>query len=322
VGVTSTMVIDQSTSRLFVSAETLVGTKVRHVLVAMSLSNGATLFRRDLDRPHWKASAQLQRAALGLDNGRVLVGFGGNYGDCGSYHGYLMAVPETGTGHTLVYQVPSARAAAIWAPAGMSIAPNGNIYVATGNGASNSNFDMSNAVVELSSTLKLKGWFAPTSWATDSASDLDLGSTSPVMLPGGHLFSVGKSGVAYLLNASHLGGIGGSIQSVKVCNSQGGVAYAHGYIFLPCPSSGMVALRLKAGHLRLAWHSGAAVGSPTFGSGLVWSVNGNDLLGLAPSTGRVIDTVPAPATEHFAAPSIAEDMAVVAGETEVVAYRG
>ena len=84
----------------------------------------------------------------------------------------------------------------------------------------------------------------------------------------------------------------------------------------------MIALRLLSGHLYLAWHSSAANGSPTVGGGLVWSVSGTDLLGLSLATGRTIDTIDAPATEHFVAPSIADHLLVVAGVTQVVAYRG
>ena len=315
------MVIDPSNSRLFVSGETLVGSSVRHVLVAMSPFTGVTLFRRDLDQAHWSASAQLQRGALGLDNGNVLVGFGGNYGDCGSYHGYLMSVPESGTGSTLVYQVPTADEGAIWGPAGMSVARNGDIFVASGNGSSHSRFDMSNAVIKLSSALKIKSWFAPTGWESDNATDHDLGSTAPILLSRNRVFAVGKQGVAYLLDARRLGGMGHEVASQIACDSRGASAYRSGYIYIACPDSGMIALRLRSGHLYSAWHSSAANGSPTVGGGLVWSVSGDSLLGLSLSTGKTVDTVGAPATEHFAAPSIADHLVVVAGTTQVVAYR-
>lgn len=322
VGVTSTMVIDPADSRLFVSGAILVGGAVQHELVAMSLSNGTMLFRRNLDQPGWNASAQLQRGALGLDDGRVLVGFGGNYGDCSSYHGYEMAVPESGKGVTLVYRVPTANEGAIWGPAGMAVSSNGHIYVATGNGSSRSNFDMGNAVIKLSSTLKEQSWFAPTNWASDSASDSDLGSTAPMLLPNQRLFEVGKEQTGYLLHAEHLGALGGSVQSISVCNARGSDAYYSGYLYLPCPDTGMVALRLVSGHLVNAWRTSSALGSPTVGAGLVWSVSGGKLLGLSRTTGHIVDTVAAPTTPHFATPSIADGLLIVGGDSEVVAYRG
>ena len=60
------------------------------------------------------------------------------------------------------------------------------------------------------------GFFAPTIWAALNAADLDLGSTQPVMVPGGGAFIVGKSAVGYLLNATHLGGIGGQLAQAPV----------------------------------------------------------------------------------------------------------
>jgi hypothetical protein len=232
-----------------------------------------------------------------------------------------MAVPETGTGVALVYQVPTQNEGAIWGPAGMSIDAADNIYVATGNGSSRSAFDMGDAVIKLSPTLKLESWFAPTNWATNNADDLDLGSTAPMLLPANHLFVVGKESTGYLLNDKRLGGLGKSVQSIQVCGALGSDAYAHGYLYLPCPSSGIVALKLSGGRLQSAWHSSVAYGSPTVGGGLVWSVNDGTLLGLAPTTGRVVDTISAPQTEHFATPSIGDGLIVIGGQSEVVAYR-
>jgi hypothetical protein len=315
------MVIDPTTSELFVSATTLGRRSVHHELVALSLTTGKTLFRRDLDQPGWTAAAQLQRGALGLDDGRVIVGFGGNYGDCSTYHGYVMAVPETGTGATLVYQVPTQNQGAIWGAAGMSVDSAGNIYVATGNGSSRSTFDMGDAVIKLSSTLKLESWFAPTNWKMDNAEDLDLGSTAPMLLPGNRLFEIGKETTGYLLNDKRLGGLGKSVQSIQGCFALGSDAYAHGYVYLPCPSSGMMALKLSDGRLKTAWQSSTADGSPSVGGSLVWSLNGGNLVALALTTGRVVDTVAAPGTEHFATPAIGDGLVVVGGQSEVIAYR-
>lgn len=53
----------------------------------------------------------------------------------------------------------------------------GNIWVTTGNGSvtsTNHAYDDSDAVLELSPSLSLEQSFAPTSWASDNARDLDL----------------------------------------------------------------------------------------------------------------------------------------------------
>ncbi len=322
VGVTSTMVIDPTTGRLFASAETLIGSAVHHVLVALSLSHGTILFQRDIDQPGWTSTAELQRGALGIDQGQVILGFGGNYGDCSSYVGYVMAVPVSGSGRTLVYRTPTANGDAIWGPAGMAISPSGAIYVSTGNGASRGNFDMSNAVIKLSSALKLRSWFAPSDWVNDNVNDYDLSSTAPILLPHKLLFAVGKEQTGFLIHAGRLGGIGHQLQAITVCNARGSDAYSTGFLILPCPFTGMVALRLIGGQLRAAWHSTTALGSPSIGGGVVWSVSGGTLLGLARATGAVVDQIAAPVTEHFAAPSIGDGLIIVGGASQVTAYTG
>ncbi|MGH9030448.1 MAG: PQQ-binding-like beta-propeller repeat protein, partial [Acidimicrobiales bacterium] len=88
VGITSTMVIDPSTGVLFASAETSSSgsassaSSVHHLLYAIQSSTGKVLWSRDIDQS-WVAADQLQRLGLAISDGNVLVGFGGNYGDCG-----------------------------------------------------------------------------------------------------------------------------------------------------------------------------------------------------------------------------------------------
>jgi outer membrane protein assembly factor BamB len=132
-----------------------------------------------------------QRAALAIGNGYVYVGMGGLYGDCGQYVGELIGVPTSGEGPTMSYRVPVAREGAIWAAPGPALDGQGTVYVSTGNG--------SDSVLALSPQLALQSRFAPTTWAQDNAAHLDLGSLSPVLVPGGWVFIVGKSGIGYVL---------------------------------------------------------------------------------------------------------------------------
>jgi len=322
VGVTSTMVADPALGSIFVSSALLVRNTIRHRLFALALSNGALRFSRGLDVAGWQAGAQAQRTGLALDDGRVLVGFGGNYGDCGRYHGYLMGVPETGVGPTLRYKVPTENEGAIWAPAGVAVDGAGNIYLATGNGSSQTTFDHGDAVIELSPTLREVGYFAPSNWAADNADDLDLGSTSPVLLPGDRIFMVGKEGTAYLLDGADLGGIGHQIASTEVCNSRGGNAYLAPRAFVACPDGSLTALRVKSGSLSVIWRaSGGLSGSPTVAGGLVWSLSSGQLVGLRPANGSVAVSIGVVDTPHFAAPSAAEGLLFVAGDG-VEAFQG
>ncbi|HXZ83400.1 MAG TPA: PQQ-binding-like beta-propeller repeat protein [Acidimicrobiales bacterium] len=323
VGITSTMVIDPLSDDLYASEEVAAGVSVHHELVALDAASGRVLFRRDLDQVGWSGAAQLQRAALALDDRRVLIGFGGNDGDCGSYQGYLMSVPENGSGATLVYAVPTTKGGAIWAPAGVSVLPSGEILAATGNGASTTNYDEGDSILGLTPRLKLVGYFAPSTWRLDNADDLDLGSTAPVALSDGRVLIVGKSGGAYLLNSNHLGGVGGQVASTEVCNARGGNAVDGSYVFVACPDSSLTALRVQGNSLTVVWHAPQGVsGSPTVAGGDVWSVSGGELVGLNPRTGAQVVTVAAVPTEHFAAPSAGEGLLVVGGDGAVEAFAG
>src|SRR5213079_1498911 len=93
----------------------------------------------------------------------------------------------------------------------------GNLFVTTGNADSTTTFDGGNAVLRLTPDLTMADSFAPADFAQRSARDADLGSTGPVLLDGGLVFQVGKSGDAFLLRADRLGGVGGQAFTGEVC---------------------------------------------------------------------------------------------------------
>ncbi len=96
VGVTSTPVIDPGRDEIFVVADEDSSGTPSHVLVGLDLGTGAVLLRQAVDPAGADTRAILQRVALTLDDGSVVFGFGGNFGDCSSYHGWVVSVPETG----------------------------------------------------------------------------------------------------------------------------------------------------------------------------------------------------------------------------------
>ncbi|MHB8682624.1 MAG: outer membrane protein assembly factor BamB family protein [Acidimicrobiales bacterium] len=332
VGITSTMVLDPAVSLLFASAALWDGSSVRHVLAAVDVRSHTVAWQRDLDQPGWDAAAQLQRAGLALDQGHVLVGFGGNYGDCGPYNGWLIGVPESGSGGQLAYRVPSTRQGAIWAPPGPSVDPTGDVFVATGNGSAGPGqpFDHGNSVIELSPSLQELQYFAPANWAQDSAADADLGSTSPVLLGDGRLFQVGKERTGYLLHAGALGGVRASAPSIALCNSRGATAYGAGNLYVVCSDDGtIVAVQVGTADTlarRWTWHSPTGdVSSPTLARGLLWAVDsqGAVLYGVDPASGatRFSSPLATGTLPHFAAPSAGAGLIVVAGSRAVEAFR-
>src|SRR5439155_4311914 len=194
VGITSTPVIDPVTGAIFAVSDTWDGTNAEHVLVGYSLNSGAQMLRRVVDvpgpgggpNPDFNPLAHLQRTALALDGNEVVIGFGGNAGDCGLYHGWLVASQENGSGPLLSYMVPTAREGAIWnSGGGPAVDSSGAIYATTGNGSSTTTYDEGNSILKLNAGLNLLASFAPSSWASDSATDLDLGSGNAMLLPDG-----------------------------------------------------------------------------------------------------------------------------------------
>src|SRR5690242_12632136 len=116
VGITSTPVIDPSTNRVFVVADTLTGSTIQHKLFAFNLADGSAVagFPVDAEPPGDVPADQLQRPGLALAGGQVIIGYGGNDGDCGTYHGWLVSIPEAGGAQHVFEVAPSGSEGAIW----------------------------------------------------------------------------------------------------------------------------------------------------------------------------------------------------------------
>lgn len=316
-GITGTPVADPSRGLLYVVGF-LRGP--RHALFAIELRTGKIRWTRPVDAPGADPSVHQQRGALALSHGRVYIPYGGLYGDCGNYHGRVVSVPASGpSGRLAGYRVPAAREAGIWAPPGPSVDSRGNLYVATGNGSSTRSFDYGNAVIRLSPNLRARGYFAPRGAPHLNASDTDLGSTSPVLLGGGRAFVIGKSGIGYLLDTGHLGGIGHPLSSRSVCGAAfGGTAFAGGTLYVPC-TDGIVAVRAAAG-LREVWTQRTVDRSPIVAGPGVWGIGGSRLYQLDPGSGKVRFSAAIGSTTHFTAPAAAGGRVFVAAGGRVHAF--
>ncbi len=331
VGITGTPVIDEARSELFVVADELVNGNPAHELVGLNTATGKTEMTQGVDPAGSTPAALLQRTGLTLDAGHVVFGYGGNYGDCGSYHGWVLSVPEAG-GTPAAFAVDSANGesrGAIWmGGAAPVVDASGNVWVTAGNGsvASASHaYDNSDSVLELSPSLTLLQYFAPSSWAANNAADLDL-STAPALLTGGQVVAAGKSRIVYLLNESTLGGIGGQEASLPSgCGDDidGGVAVNGTTVYLPC-LSGTIAVQASASPagLHLLWRSSVGGGPPIVAAGLVWTIGQNgELYALSLSTGTVQGraNVGAPAN-HFPTPSVGAGLLLAPASDRVVAF--
>ena len=154
-------------------------------------------------------------------NGRVIAVTGGYIGDANPYQGHVAVLdPQTGNLQHVWNSLCSDRLgliqpascqssrSAIWGRAGAVIDPaTGNIFVATGNGPYNGTTDWGDSVIELDpDATHVLANYAPADNATLDRTDLDVGSTSPVLLGSGMLAQGGKDSIIRLLDISSLAG--------------------------------------------------------------------------------------------------------------------
>ena len=323
-GITGTPAYDAGNGLVYAVAET---SGYHHVLLGVSVAHGAVQVERDIPTPDGQPRYDQQRPGLAIEDRRVYVAFGGLYGDCGPYRGSVVGVPLDGSGSLLSYVVPTAREGAVWGTAGPVIGPSGTLYVSVGNGSvTSTKFDGSDSVTALSPALRQVGIFAPTTWYQDSQNDADLGSTQPVLLASGMLLADGKSGTAYLVNAAHLGGVGGQVAQRGVCPAYGGASVQGSTVYEPCEQGGMAAISTAGGKLRVLWRGPASAwGSPVVGGGAVWVTDwtAGTLYELDPATGAIRYSLslgtPLP---HFASLSMTGSHAYLGTNEGVVAVAG
>ncbi len=229
VGITSTPVIDRASSTLYVVGLTTPDngrTKV-YKLAALDLVTGAGRpgYPAVIAPPvtsglHFDPGVQQQRGALTWLRGLVYVPFGGYFGDCGGYHGWVVGVPAARPDRQQAFVTPTHREGGIWAAGGLAADAAGNLYAATGNSDSRGRVDLGNSVVRLATapTLAFSGqaadFFTPSNFVALNETDTDLGSTTPLVLPPQPgtatpdlVFIAGKQGVGYLINRATMGGV-------------------------------------------------------------------------------------------------------------------
>jgi outer membrane protein assembly factor BamB len=307
-GITGTPAYDASTGLVFAVAFI---SGYRHELVAVNAETGALVWTKPVDPAGSHPNVEQQRAALLVSSGRVWVSYGGLAGDCGPYHGYVMGIATSGAGSPLVYQVPSAREAGIWTPAGPAADDNGHLYISVGNGAETNpkaKYDMSDSLIELDANLHVVSYFAPSTWAEENSRDLDLGTTGPVLLPGNLVFVAGKAGHAYLLTRGNLGGVGAGVPSISLCTAFGGAALENSTLFIPC-TSGVRSLKISGTTMTPGWKA-APAGSPVIGGGAVLSLDthAGTLYALDPGSGAVKAKASLGGdTSRFATPAFGDD---------------
>jgi PQQ-like domain len=294
----------------------------RHVLYGLQLKKGKIEMRRGIDAPGSDPRVHQQRGALSVANARVYVPYGGLAGDCGPYKGRVVSVRTQGKPKKLTFTVGVNREGGIWAPSGAAVDRGGDLFVASGNGDSGG-FDYGNAVLRLSPKLKQTQFFRSPNGGNLNLSDTDLGSTGPTLLGGNRLFVIGKDGVGVLLDANHLGGVGGQLFEQKICSGgYGGMAYRDPFIYVPC-SDRLVALRLSGNSFSVAWKAGTSAGSPIVSGGAVWTIDqGGKLHAYAPDSGTELAGFDLGSVTHFPSPGAGGGRLFAPAMNQVVAFAG
>jgi hypothetical protein len=229
-GVTGTPVIDEATQAIYAAAMVADPAGPRHRVFALSLKDGSLLPGWPADvgdalaarGERFKSRDQNQRGALALLDGRVYIPYGGHYGDCGEYRGWVVGI-RLRNPRDVVSWSTRGRGGGIWAPGGIA-SDGGALFVATGNTMDVETWSDGEAVIRLAPDLRRRDrpedFFAPADWRTLDARDADLGGTNPLPLSvpsasgtAALVLALGKDARAYLLDRNNLGGIGGSLAS-------------------------------------------------------------------------------------------------------------
>jgi outer membrane protein assembly factor BamB len=325
VGITGTPVVDVRTKRIYAVA---MVQPTRDVIFALDATSGGVVASTRIDADGADPAVQNQRGALTLSHGTIFVPYGGRFGDCGDYRGRLVSVAVTagGFGTVASYTLPTQREGGFWAPPGAVIAGDGSVFLASGNSASSGAYDYGNSVVRLTPTLRLVDSWAPTDWAALNASDTDVGSTSPVLLPANRVFQIGKQGIGYLLDAGRLGGIGGQLHAGDVCGGTsvfGGIAHDGNVLFVPC-SNAVVQITVNGKSFATGWTAPMSTPGPTVvADGTVWTIatGDGDLVAVDQSSGHVLTSqhlgrVPS----RFTSPAIGNRLVIAPAGRVVYAF--
>jgi len=237
VGVTGTPVIDSRTQIIYLDAAVRGPSGPRHKVFALSLNDGSTIAGWPVDvaealravGQRFDPATQGERGALTILGDTVYVPFGGNYGDCGTYHGWVVGI-SAGNPTDIKAWRTRAPAGGIWAPGGIST-DGKSLYVATGNTIDATQWSDGEAIIRLAPALghsiREQDYFAPSNWHELDDGDADLGGTGPLLFDIGsgstaaaRIIALGKDGRAYVLERNHLGGIGGELAASSVATGR------------------------------------------------------------------------------------------------------
>jgi outer membrane protein assembly factor BamB len=258
----------------------------------LAVGNGHLVWRTSITK---LPRREKMDSPLKLFRGHVIAVTAGYVGDQAPYQGHV-AILDSNSGKLLHVwnslcsnrtglMEPSTcpqSDAAIWGRAGAVIDPgNGHIFIATGNADWNGTTDWGDALIELNAdATKMLGNYTPANTAELNERDLDLGSTSPVLLGGDLLAQGGKDGKIRLLSRKAIAGTdphkGHELQIVSTPSgtdlfTQPAVWKHEGQTWMfAADNGGTAAWELDDGKLQQKWKNETGGTSPFESGGLLF----------------------------------------------------
>jgi hypothetical protein len=229
VGIIGTPVVDLASRSLFFDA-LINGQTKKHFVFSLNVDTGVT-------NPGWPVDlnatanyngtqftslVQEERGALALVNGIVYVPYSGYFGDCGTYHGWVVGVQINNPANVMAWAT-DAIGGGIWGHSG--VASDGtNMFVITGNTFTSPGDPWSGgeAIVRFQAGPLFGDFWAPLNWQSLDNGDTDLGGCSTILIdvpgatPSQLVLALGKDGNAYLLNRNNLGGVASPLAQLNV----------------------------------------------------------------------------------------------------------
>jgi hypothetical protein len=250
-GITGTPIIDATSRTIYFDAMTQTGSGsagLRHLIHAVSIDDG---FERDGWPVNVSAvvagfdpSHQNQRGALLLFQGTLYVPYGGHYGDCGQYYGWIVGVPVSSPTSAQAWRTiasapwdagPPISGGGFWAVGGLST-DGTSLFAVSGNTMAPSDASRWNApdtwvggetVFRFGPGPSFSGastdYFCPSNWQSLDDGDEDLGGAGavPYDVGGSHyLVAMDKMGHVYVLNRNDLSAP--PVTTIDIPNCEGG----------------------------------------------------------------------------------------------------
>ena len=296
----------------------------------LRVSDGKVLWTTTLTRD---PTREKMTSSINVSRGLVIMTTGGYIGDAPPYQGHVVTMSEqTGRIAHVWNSLCSDRHAiilprscqtsdsAIWSRNGAAVDPaNGELVVATGNAPYDGKENWGDSVLVLSpDASQLLRHYTPANHQQLNDNDVDLGSTSPALLPNGYAVQGGKDGILRLLQLHRLPGVnattGGELQTLPAPGPTdvfSEPAVWNGKWVFVATSAGTEALLFKGGRLHPVWSNKTDGTSPVVAGSLLYVAGSGAVHVYVPTSGRELAQLPT-GSVHWQSPIVADGRVAVA----------